>query len=69
MNFHDDNEKAFKPLLDHCKGNEDIMRAYMYMFHDDEGVHHYKHIGDREYIQLAYTGNLLKGNVKGWSEF
>ena len=69
MNFHDDINKAFQPLLDHCSEDQDIMSAYMYMFHDDEGTHHYKHIGDREYIQLDVSGNLLKGNVKGWSGF
>lgn len=75
MKFHDDMNKAFKPLFDHLKdeylshniSSEDIKHTvdqYMYMYHDEEATY-YKHFGSREYFNIDNEGNT-SGEIEEW---
>lgn len=56
IKFHDDEEKAFKPLADYTDNDEEFMADYMYMYHEEklmESRYFYKHKETRDYLQLT----------------
>lgn len=72
--FHDDNQKAFQPLLDHLKQNiesEDDVNAtmyqYMYMGHDEEKTY-YKHFANRQYFNIGHDGSV-SGQLEEWRKW
>ena len=71
MKFHDDLNKAFKPILDHVeRSGEEVDKTvgkYMYMFHDDEKTH-YKHFGTREYFNIYHDGET-EGTLENWRKW
>jgi hypothetical protein len=68
MKFHDDMYKAFAPLESFVKEQdvpfEDTIGQYMYMFHDDEDIYHYKNSYDRTYVKLDEKGNHVSGQLR-----
>jgi hypothetical protein len=52
LNFHDDIEKAFKPLGELTNYDKKTMGDYMYMYHEDDDTYFYKRKETREYINL-----------------
>ncbi|WP_405101473.1 hypothetical protein [Oceanobacillus sp. FSL H7-0719] len=73
MNFHDDITKAFTPLSRHVHKEDadynETMNQYMYMFHDDDDIYHYKHFGDRSYLKLNSYGESVGGNLNNWRDW
>lgn len=72
MKFHDDINKAFKPLFDYlCDESEEdkegTVYQYMYMFHDNEKTY-YKHFGSREYFKISHNGEA-EGKLEDWREW
>jgi hypothetical protein len=67
MIIHDDMHKAFAPLESFVKEQdvsfEDTMGQYMYMYHDENDIYHYKHFGDRSYLKLDEKGNRISGQL------
>lgn len=71
MQWHQDINEAFKPLLEHVRQffptNEDevnkIVGSYMYMGHDHEKSY-YKHHMTRDYINIFQDGTV-KGSIEG----
>ncbi len=73
MNFHDDTDKAFGPLVSYVKDQaadfNETMGQYMYMFHDDHDIYHYKHFGDRSYLKLDQSGKHVSGRLNDWRDW
>ena len=73
IQFHDDKESAFRPLIDYLvkhEWEEDIeetLGQYMYMFHDEEKTY-YKHFGDRSYFNIFRDGKT-EGKLQDWRDW
>lgn len=73
MNFQEDITKAFSPLSNHVRSEDvnfdETMSQYMYMFHDENDVYHYKHIGDRSYLKVNAVGERVGGKLNDWKQW
>lgn len=60
MEWHEDNNKAFQPLLDYAKKDSKIdVGDYMYMGHEPN-KYYYKHYMTRQYIFINQDGNRIQ---------
>jgi hypothetical protein len=76
MNWHDDINKAFKPLLDHLESKsiggdfvQGTVSQYMYMGNEEDDTYYYKHFATREYVKINPTQKLMAGNLENYREW
>jgi len=61
MQFHEDRESQFGPLIDYARRQEQGVRYYLesyYYMGQNEGRYYYKHMESREYLVLVNVGSV-----------